>query len=285
MGNGSTGNEYEVTFTVDGKIVSERQIRAVEGQRYRVAFQKLAGAGAGLVHDGVAITLEQACKLPLDQARDALAQTKTAIGRPGVIGLLHDSIEASDAMWKDIADSSPRREDLQQGIVEVHARGITLPQFMLFNQAMMKANALEGPSRVHPEHYSFEASGGGTQTIVETFGMYGEPSFLLLEPGKDDWRPIRPDPDTVMSMIGNTYLAHGKVDTKLVGFHQFKPCDDGIRVKLGVFLPQAAPKEMLEGHKWHLLVEFNNALRIAAAQRPNALQRLVLNAALKRMAK
>ncbi len=281
MGNNRDG--YEISFTVDGKAVDERQIRAVEEQRYRIAFKKLADTGADLVHHGGKISLEQACQLPLDQAKDALAQTKTAIGRPAMIEFLHDSIEASDAMWTDIARNSPRRESLQQGIVEVHARGVTLPMFMLFNRAMMKANSLDGPSRVHPEHYSFEASGGGSQTIIETFGMYGEPSYLYLEPGKDDWRPIQPDPDTVMCMMGNTYLAHGRVDTKLVGFHQFKPCDDGIKVKLGVFLPQAAPKEMLEGHIWHLLVEFNNALHIAAAQRPNAIQRLVLNAALKRM--
>ncbi len=282
MGN---GNGYEITFTVGGKVVSEDRIRAMEVQRYQAAFKKMADAGATLLHEGSAISLQQACQLPLEQAKDALAQTKESIGRTGMRELLHDSIRQSDAMWRDIARESPYRANLQQGIVEVHAKGITLPMFMLFNQSMLRANELAGPSRIHPEHYSFQAGADGAQTIIETFGMYGEPSYLYLEPGKDDWRPVEPDADTVMCMMGNTYLANGHVDTKLVGFHQFKPCDDGIKVKLGVYLPQAAPKEMLEGHTWHLLVEFTNALHNAAAQRPNPLQRLVLNAAVKRMAK
>ena len=277
--------DYEITFTIDGSAVSENEIRDIEAQRYQAAFGKMADAGAELLHNGHKITLQEACKLPLDQARDALAQTKTAIGRAGMLDLLHDSLKTSDAMWKDIADSSPYRKNLQPGIVEVHAKGITLPMFMLFNQGLMKKNDLDGPSRMHPEHYSFEAGSGGTQTIVETFGMYSEPSFLYLEPCKDDWRPIEPDADAAMSMVGNTYLAHGKVDTKLVGFHQFKPCDDGIMVKLGVFLPEAAPKEMLEGHKRHLLVEFNNGLHSAATQHPNFIQKFVLNVALRHMTK
>ncbi len=278
-------SEFEITFTVDGKIVAEDSIRSMEAQRYRVAFGKMADSGASLLHNGSRISLRQACELPLQQAKSALAETKVSIGRKGMIELLHDSIQRSDAMWKEIASESPYRFSLQQGAVEVHAKGITLPMFMMFNKSMTKANELGGPSHIHPEHYSFEAGAGGSQTIIETFGMYGEPSYLHLEPGKDDWRPVEPDADTVTSMMGNTYLVNGKVDTKLVGFHQFKPCNDGLKIKLGVYLPQAAPKEMLEGHKWHLLVEFNNALHCAAEQRPNFLQNLVLNSAVKRMLK
>ena len=279
------GKECEIVFTVDGKTITQDRILQKELERYQVAFDKLADNGARLKLNSETITRKQARGLPLDQAKEALAETKMGIGREGMLELLADSLAQSDAMWKDIADGSPYRENLQAGIVEVHAKGITLPMFMLFNQSLMKANDLYGPSKVHPEHYSFEAGKGGTQTIIETFGMYKEPSYLRLEPGKDGWRPIEPDADTVMSMMGNTYLAHGHVDTKLVGFHQFKPCDDGIKVKLGVFLPEAAPREILEGHKWHLLVEFNNALRFAALQHPNFLQNLILNASVKRMAK
>ncbi len=275
--------EYEISFTVDGKAVSQDEIRAMELERYGVALMKISSAGATLLRGEQAITCDEACGLPLDQAKDVLAQSKTAIGRDGMVELLHDSIAQSDAMWKDIAQSSPGRQNLQVGIVEVHAKSITLPMFMLVNQRIAKKNNLDGPSRIHPEHYSFLAGAGGTQTIIETFGMHGEPSYLRLEPMSDGWTPIAPDADTVMSMLGSTYLANGRTDTKVIGYHQFKQCNDGLKVKLGVFLPQAAPKAMLEGHKWHLLVEFNNALHAAAQERPNLVQSIVLNAAIKRM--
>lgn len=40
--------------------------------------------------------------------------------------------------------------------------------------------------------------------------------------------------------------------------------EDGLKVKLGVFVPQATPKEIEEGHKYHLAVEFNNSLHYIA---------------------
>ncbi len=275
--------EHEINFSVDGRMVSQNEIRIKELERYRVAFKKMTDAGATLLGEIGAISCEEACDLPLEKAKDALARSKAAIGRQGMVDLLHDSIAQSDAMWKEIARSSPCRKNLQAGIVEVHAKGVTLPQFMLVNQKNAKANNLEGPSRIHPEHYSFFAGAGGSQTIIETFGMYGEPSYLYLKTVNDGWTPIAPDADTAMTMLGSTYLANGKIDTKVIGYHQFKPCNDGIKVKLGVFLPQAAPEAMLEGHKWHLLVEFNNALDAAAKERPSFIQSIVFNAAIKRM--
>ncbi len=37
----------------------------------------------------------------------------------------------------------------------------------------------------------------------------------------------------------------------------------GLRIKLGVFSPEAAPSEMVLGHQEHLAVEFFNFLTIA----------------------
>lgn len=72
-------------------------------------------------------------------------------------------------------------------------------------------------------------------------------------------------------------------DTKIVGMHQFKQSSDGIKVKLGVFVPEAAPKEIVEGHKWHLMVEFQNVLEAAVQEKPNAIQKAALGLAIKKM--
>lgn len=169
--------------------------------------------------------------------------------------------------------------------MEVEARGITLKQFMVFNQSLARRNDLTLPSMIHPEHYSFEAGPGGEQIIIETFGMYGDPTWMHLIPGKDFYRPIPLDHDTTMSMVGYTHLMSDNTNTKLIGMHQFKDWDEGLRVKLGVFLPEAAPRDMLEGHKWHLAVEFNNALHYAAETKVNPVMSLALGLALKKMKK
>ena len=76
-----------------------------------------------------------------------------------------------------------------------------------------------------------------------------------------------------------------KSDTKIIGMHQFKKRDHGLYVKLGAFVPEAAPAEIAQGHKWHMMVEFNNALQEAAKQKVNPVQKAAIDLALKKMGK
>lgn len=272
-----------ITFRVDGKVVPEQEIRDKELERARVALHTLYGLGANISFNGADIDEDTAMAMSLEEAKTALAQSREAIGRQRMIPLLQPLISQSDAMWHEIAASSPYREKLQASYVEAETTGIELQQFLMFNRSLATHDDLYIPSMVHPEHYYFEAGAGGTQTIIETFGMYGEPSYMYLEPPKDGWKPVRPDTDTRFSMVGNTYLASDRSDTKLIGMHQFKEKTDGFKVKLGVFLPAAAPKEMVEGHKWHMLIEFDNGLHMAGKRHLNFMQKTALGLALRKM--
>lgn len=189
--------------------------------------------------------------------------------------LYEEELKAGDEMWHAIADASPSKAELQPGIVKVQTKGISISQFMLENAELAKQNNLYLPSMMHPEHYSFKAE-GGDQIIIETFGMYKYPAYMHLFPASDGFTPIPLDDDTSFAMTGYTHLVHDDFDTKIVGMHQFKEREDGLEAKLGVFLPKAAPREMLEGHKWHLLVEFNNCLHAASEIEINSIQELAL---------
>lgn len=113
--------------------------------------------------------------------------------------------------------------------------------------------------------------------------MYKDPSYLDLKPAGSKDYPIKPDSDTDIVMMGKTYLADSGLDTTILGMHQLKDKGNGMEVKLGVFLPESAPKEIIEGHKWHLMVEFKNGLEISAKKEPNLLQKLIFKLALKRL--
>ncbi len=265
-----------ITFTVDGKEVSQAEIRAVEMKRCEKVLNELVAKSV--------LQPAQIENLSLDAAKLLIAQTKKSLGSEGMLRLYEQEIKASDDMWHDIAAASPTRSELQAGIVDVKARGISLFQFMTENAEVVKENSLFTPSLIHPEHYSFEIR-NGEQVIVETFGMYGNPTYMRLISANDGFTPIPLDEDTDFAMVGYTHLAHDDADTKIIGMHQFKEREDGLEVKLGVFLPKAAPAEMLEGHKWHLMVEFNNCLSLAAEKQVSPLRKLALKAALRKMKK
>ncbi|MFC4760858.1 hypothetical protein [Fructobacillus durionis] len=277
--------DYKINFKIDGREVTQEEIHEVELSRYHKVFKEFGEKNIPLQMNGQSYKVEDALEMTLEDARELLAQSKEAVGKQGMLDYYKDELIRADKMWEDIADKADDKQPMKQAIVEVETENISLIQFMLFNQSLMAENNLYLPSKVHPEHYYFEAGKGGTQTIVETFGMYKDPSYLHLVPGKGMARPIQPDADTDMVMIGKTLLAHNMADTKIIGMHQFKGKKNGLHVKLGVFLPQSAPDEILEGHKWHLMVEFNNGLHIAKDKKPNWLQKMILPLALKKAAK
>lgn len=257
---------FEIHFTVDGHAVSEAQIHQVELSRYHHVFKLLNQKGVTATLKGQDQRLDQLLALPLADAKDALAETKEAIGKPGMLELLKSELAQADRRWTDYARESAG-QPLRAAYVEAETKGIDLYQFMLFSQQMLKENSLAFASKLHPEHYYFDADRSGRQVIVETFGMYKDPAYLDLV------------------MAGKTYLASSELDTQLMAMHQLTQTADGMKIKLGVFLPVAAPEEIATGHQQHLLVEFNNALHIAADLHPNLVQKQAMKLALKKMKK
>lgn len=277
--------DYKIIFRVDGRIVPEAEILEMELSRYHHVFQIFDQKNIPISLADEELSYEELLQLPLEQAKIALAQTREALGKVKSLELFAPEIKRGDKMWHEIAAASKAGVNFQEAYVEVETENITLEQFMLFNQHLMKENNLYLPSTIHPEHYYFDANSKGEQIIVETFGMYKDPSYLDLKPGSKSDYPVTPDQKVDLVMAGKTYLANDHSDTKMLGMHQLTRTENGMKVKLGVFLPEQAPKEIAEGHKWHLMVEFNNGLHIAAQQHPNFLQKKVMDAALNRMKK
>lgn len=277
--------DYNIRFRVDGKEVTQEEIREMELSRYRLVFAELLDKGVTPTLEGRPLTAQDLANMGLSQLTKALAETREALGREKTLQLYAEELAQGDAMWHDIAQNSAYRSNLKPGIVEVETTGISLEQFVLFNKSLEEKDNLYLPSTMHPEHYFFKAGEHGSQIIVERFGQYKYPVYLKLEqPDKgDDYTPVPLDKDTVFAMKGVTRLMSDLSDTKIVDMHQFKQKKDGLKVKLGVYLPEAAPDEMVKGHQWHLMVEFNNALHAAAQIKPNFFQKLVLKLALSRL--
>ncbi|UQS87302.1 hypothetical protein MOO44_03860 [Nicoliella spurrieriana] len=275
--------DYQIRFSVDGRTILESEILGMELSRYHHVFDVFDRKGLPISLNGNQQTLNQLKELSLADAKVALAQTRAAMGKAKTLAVFRPELDRSDQMWETIAKHADSNEPLQQAIVEVETDNISLVQFMMFNQGLAKANNLYLPSTIHPEHYYFDAQKGGRQVIVETFGMYKDPSYLDLKPAGHASYPITPDHDDDLIMAGDTFLADNGLNTTIIGMHQLKNKPNGMKVKLGVFLPASAPKEIIEGHKWHLMVEFNNGLHLAAKQHPNFIQKMVFKAVLNKL--
>ncbi|BAK30183.1 MULTISPECIES: hypothetical protein [Streptococcus] len=271
-----------ITFTVNNQVISRDEIKKMERSRYDLVYQELMKKGFSPKVNGKAICLESLPKQSLQDLKEGLAQFREDMGRQKILEIYADDLKKGDVMWHDFAQKSAYRKNLKIGEVEVETHGITLEQFLLFNQSLAKKNNLYLPSTIHPEHYYFEAGPHESQIIIERFGQYKYPVFLSLEqPDKDDtFKPVPLDQDTVFTMRGVTRLMSDKSDTKIVGMHQFKQSKDGMKVKLGVYLPEAVPDEMVSGHQWHLMVEFLNGLEAASQITVKWYQKLMLKVVL-----
>lgn len=49
-------------------------------------------------------------------------------------------------------------------------------------------------------------------------------------------------------------------------YHQIRPTATGFDAILAAYLPSATPTEIINGHKWHLAVEFSEMIKFAVAQ-------------------
>ena len=85
------------------------------------------------------------------------------------------------------------------------ADGLTLGDFLAFNQSLNKMTDPALPFKIHPEHFVFAGVHGG-QEVMEMVGQYGEPTYqkLFIHPGAEKPTPL--DDDTKMAMVGDGVL-------------------------------------------------------------------------------
>ena len=271
--------EYQIKIKKDGKEVSEEQIRQTEIKSYQKVFREFDHKNIPILLDGKWLSADEVENLELSQMKKALGQTKENIGRSNLRRLYEQELKSSDEIWKNIADNSREKENLQPIFVEAEVTGISLQQFMVCNHEIAKINNLKLPSEIHPEHYSFETGTGGNKISMERIGLQENPAWILSEIAKDRYYPVKPDADTTLSVVWYTKLMSDKSDTKLVGMHQFKQTENGMNAKLGMFYPEAAPKAMLEEQQWHMIVEVYNLMHYAYGLKPKKGQAMAVNAA------
>lgn len=254
---------FSIKMTLNGKSLTREWIESKELERIHHVFKEMADLGANFTYQGRPVSLSDLLALPFESAKEALIETKLALGKDRILKLYEKKLAESDVMWREIVANTVKGRNLQPAYVEVDVDGLTLGDFLAFNQSLNKMTDPALPFKIHPEHFVFAGVHGG-QEVMEMVGQYGEPTYQKLFIHPDAEKPTTPDKDTKLAMVGDGVLMSDQtVDMKMYGMHQFKMKKGGLRIKLGVFFPETAPKEMILGHQEHLAVEFYNSLTFA----------------------
>lgn len=257
---------FSVKMTIDGKEIRYEDIYAHEVERAKTAMGVLHEVGGILCLNGSPISTEEMDNLSDSDVIRACNQSKRATGMDNILRMMKPMIEDGDRSWKEIAEKSAYKENLKSLFVEVELRGLKKKDITVLPKAFLGLSNEDLAFALHPEHYYFRKAirkNGVEQYLVETLGEY-KPFFAILEtsfksllPGA--WTPCELDPDTMRAALAELYLYDGRVPIKLFAMHQIKPKKGGVNIKLGLFVPEATPDEVLENHANHFCIEFHNA--------------------------
>lgn len=168
-------------------------------------------------------------------------------------------LDASDAMWKN-AQRISNDSSMQIGETDLTIRGISFDEY---HKAISIDRLGEIYPLLNPDHFFAEKDDKGL-VLVETFGMYGAPSELYIHPKQDIAVPVTRLADYPILVAGFTTLRDG-TDPKMLAYHQYKPMDDGYKVKLCCIMLTNTPKEIMDAHKVHMAIEIWQGAKIAAA--------------------
>ncbi|MEU8512704.1 hypothetical protein AB0C76_14105 [Kitasatospora sp. NPDC048722] len=206
--------------------------------------------------DGTAHPRETVLAWELDRARAALHLLKQRLGDDRMRELLAPDTSAADNALTAWAHASEGR--WRTAVTELAATGVDAAGFLTWWQGRLHAPDREALLTANPEHYLADSTGERVE-IIETIGAGPARFFLRFHDGV----PISgPGHETFPVRIGGTgTLADGTEVLRVM--HEFADTPDGLRIRLTVQFPEAAPAGLATGHQWHFACEFTNWLEAA----------------------
>ncbi|RGD60631.1 hypothetical protein DR950_25225 [Kitasatospora xanthocidica] len=203
--------------------------------------------------DGTPHPREAVLAWELDRARAALHLLKQRLGDTRTRELLTPDTTAADTALTTWAQASAGR--WRTAVTELTATGIDARTFLTWWQTRLHSGDRTALLAANPEHYLADSTGDRVE-IIETLGTTPTRFFLHFHdtPGNTTF-PVR---------IGGTgTLADGTEVLHVM--HEFADTPDGLRIRLTVQFPEAAPDLLPIGHQWHFACEFTNWLQAAHA--------------------
>ncbi|WP_301560433.1 hypothetical protein [Staphylococcus epidermidis] len=90
-------------------------------------------------------------------------------------------------------------QNLQPAYVDIDIDGLTLGEFLAFNQNLNKMQDPTLPFKIHPEHFVFKGVQDG-QEVMELVGEYRYSTYQKLYIHANAEKPVKLDVDTKMAI-------------------------------------------------------------------------------------
>ena len=150
-----------------------------------------------------------------------------------------------------------------QSAIDFYAEGISAKEFVGWFEEQSRLNNTAAMLQAHPEHYVIDNRPDSTQYVCETTGgspMVSEFKICFGNTGAIAI-PLREDcPYRIEGVsVQTSGLCIGGAR------HQFKDTPEGLHGFLSIDFPKITPRKMVDGHKWHLAIEFANWVEAAVS--------------------
>lgn len=257
-------SDITIDCTIDGQAYSTEQLDRLRYVRDLHVLHQMRRLGATIEHHHRPLSDDEIDHLSPEDAHAVNVATRLAHGAEGLRKLFAEQLRASDRMWKDMTAASaglPR----QRACAELVVTGVTWEDFHTHVSDFGELQKLVVPA--NPDHFFFEQEEPGVARAMETFGMYGTPTEVLVAADPTLPAPFDLDEGYRLLLAGHTRLSSDGSRVDIIAYHQFKPMPGGLVVKLCALFPAKAPKELVHGHELHLAVEFAKTLELIATAR------------------
>lgn len=215
--------------------------------------------------DGTVVREEDRLRKELERARVALALLKEAIGPDEMRRILNPYCdESTEAVmcWKEASGKGWKNSQ-----TTIKVKGMKALEFLGWFGKVNQKGDQAALLAANPEHYlvrPYFEDGCKYQELIETMGFYGEPMHCILEFPQDvAAAAVVRDAAYPYSMVALGRLAANGMKMGVRAVHQFRDAEDGFEAKLLIQFPDHAPDALIDGHKWHLAIEFNNWVEAA----------------------
>ncbi|KAI1816971.1 hypothetical protein GGS20DRAFT_135850 [Poronia punctata] len=207
--------------------------------------------------------------LALPQANKAVLLYRSRLGEDGVNELIKEDVAAADTFWQETMAKSTGK------FVGGTMRAQGYAPHEIFNATSVGRWFILGGTgwpndflQTSPEHY-LSLSGAGVHdksTTLESIENWG-PGPITYFKGMSEEKPaffpaLHEYPESAQSALAlqlkdGTTFAHS-----LTAFRDL-PGGYGVEIFQGIWIPDGAPKEVLDGLTKHITVEFSNWLKLA----------------------
>lgn len=254
----------QIQAQIDGETYSVQQLKYVSYERQKHVLQEMIHLGAEIKNGDEVLTYDDVNYLSWEDAEKILLQAKLDMGADGFKELYKTSMDRSDSFWKAVDRAYNEGEPYQEATAYMQVTGFT---FEDLNKTIHKSvNGDISGLTSNPEHFFGEEVKGlkpNEKVGTETMGMFGSPveTIVIFDPSITG--PATEE-DGYRNFVSGTSTLMDGTPRHDIAVHQVRQREDGFDLKMTVYYPQSVPKEMVYGHKIHLLVEFMGGLLAAA---------------------